>query len=146
MIGRDEDGVQINSNYTYYLGEQSREVVLGALQESYALVTMSESESFGIVIVEAWMLQKPVIINEKCPAFIELVEDGINGLHTNKDNLENTLSHLLNNVNQACELGKNGNTLVDKYRWNIIGEKINNSLLMLLNTNHELIHIRDKTS
>ncbi len=83
MIGRDEDNIKIDSKYTYYFGEQPRNVVLGALQECHGLVTMSESESFGIVIVEAWMLSKPVIINEKCPAFVELVTNKKDGLYVN---------------------------------------------------------------
>jgi len=90
MIGRDEDNVTIDSKYTYYLGEQPREVVLGALKKAQALVSMSQSESFGIVIVEAWMLQKPVIINELCPAFTELVKDEHSGLYANKKNLKST--------------------------------------------------------
>lgn len=133
MIGRNEDGIAINSKYTYYLGEQSREVVLGALKNCYALVTMSQSESFGIVIVEAWMLKKPVIINAECPAFVELVKDKENGLHTNISNLKQNIESLLKDKDLANKLGENGYTVVDDYTWQEIAKKINTRLLKLCN-------------
>jgi len=131
MIGRDEDGVVIDSKFTYYLGEQPREVVLGALKNCYSLVTMSQSESFGIVIVEAWMLKKPVIINAKCPAFVELVEDKVNGLYTDTSNLKQNIENLLRDKNLADTLGENGYAVVDNYTWHGIAKKINTRLLEL---------------
>ncbi len=131
MIGRDEDGIEVNSKYTYYLGEQPRKVVLGSLKECYGLITMSESESFGIVIIEAWMLSKPVIINGKCPAFVELVKDQVNGLYADKDNLANKIKYLLNNPEKAILFGENGNREIDKYTWEDIGQRFNHILLNL---------------
>jgi glycosyltransferase involved in cell wall biosynthesis len=129
MIGREEDNRTINSKFTHYLGEQPREVVLGALKKSLALVNMSESESFGIVIVEAWMLQKPVIINEQCPAFTELVKDGLSGLYANKKNLDIQLGKLLEDNRFATTLGQNGHQESSNYLWSKIASHINNQLL-----------------
>lgn len=137
MIGRDEDSVETNSKYTYYLGEQPRDIVLGALQECYGLITMSESESFGIVIVEAWMLEKPVIINEKCPAFAELVTDEVNGLYANKLNLSNQIIKMLNNNELSKNLGTNGQKKSNIYIWDNISEKLNTLLLKLSNIKHD---------
>jgi len=131
MIGRDEDNMKIDSKYTYCLGEQPREVVLGALKECFSLVTMSESESFGIVIVEAWMLKKSVIINDNCPAFRELVDNEINGLYSNKITLVENMNKLLSNKDLSKKLGENGYSLVDSYSWDGISEKINNELLRI---------------
>jgi len=132
MIGRDEDNIKINSKYTYYLGEQPRSIVLGALKETCCVVTMSSSESFGIVILEAWMTKKPVIINENCPAFAELVQDNINGLYANKKNLSEKLMIILQNKQRACLLGTNGHGIVKKkYLWSIIAENIDQKLLEL---------------
>ena len=128
VIGRDEDKVIIDSKYTYYLGEQPREVVLGALKECHTLVTMSESESFGIVIVEAWMLNKPVIVNKECPAFVELVEDGVSGLYANKINLYQKLNDLIQDIDIASEFGSNGYKKTEKFAWHDIAYKINNYL------------------
>ena len=76
VIGPDDDGVEIEEGGVDYLGFQPREVVLGALSACLGLVTMSRSESFGIVICEAWKFKKPVIANRACAAFRELVGDG----------------------------------------------------------------------
>ena len=129
MIGRDEDGAAIESQYTHYLGEQPREVVLGALKECYGLVTMSESESFGIVILEAWALKKPVIVNEKCPAFVELVEDKVNGLYAKESNIADQLQLLLDNKDLSKKLGQTGNAAIDRYTWRNIGQHFYRYLL-----------------
>lgn len=128
IIGRDEDNIKINSKHTLYLGEQPREVVLAALKNSYALVSMSESESFGIVIVEAWMQKKPVIINQSCPAFSELVQNNTNGLYATKENLHQQMQTLLHNKDLASSLGENGLKICYKYQWKTIARQINNTL------------------
>jgi glycosyltransferase involved in cell wall biosynthesis len=40
---------------------------------------MSESESFGIVLLEAWLAGRPVVAARKCAAFAEIVVHGENG-------------------------------------------------------------------
>jgi glycosyltransferase involved in cell wall biosynthesis len=132
MIGRDEDGMNINSKYTYYLGEQPRDIVLGALKECNGLITMSESESFGIVILEAWMLKKPVVISNNCPAFVELVDENIDGLYTDKQHLSEKIKLLLENKDIANSLGASGYDKTHFYHWQEIAKKINNSLLALV--------------
>jgi glycosyltransferase involved in cell wall biosynthesis len=133
IIGRDEDDVPISEAEAIYLGEQPREIVLGAFKECFCLVNMSESESFGIVILEAWMLEKAVIVNENCPAFSDLVRDNFNGRLSNRESLSGTLSHLLQNARFAVELGRNGRASVDpNYSWKNIGETIDTHLLELL--------------
>ena len=87
MIGKDEDGEPIHSPYVTYLGMQPREMVLSALKRCEFVVNMSESESFGIVILEAWMACKTIIVNENCKAFTELVKDGDNGSYANQQDL-----------------------------------------------------------
>lgn len=80
LIGPDGDGASIEAPGVFVFGEQPREVVLGAVAGCTALISMSESESFGIVLAEAWMLTKPVIANRLCQAFVSLVDDGLDGL------------------------------------------------------------------
>jgi len=41
---------------------------------------MSESESFGMVIVEAWHARLPVIANPRCGPVASLIEDGVTGI------------------------------------------------------------------
>jgi glycosyltransferase involved in cell wall biosynthesis len=53
--------------------------LVGLLQEARAVVVPSKSETFGIVIVEAWAAGTPVISSRTSGASA-LVEDGVNGL------------------------------------------------------------------
>lgn len=120
MIGRDEDGEEINSNFVIYLNEQHRSVVLSAIQKSIGVVTMSKSESFGIVIIEAWMFKKPVVINSECPAFVELVSDRVDGLYASKENLVDCLLNLLEDEPFSKKLGINGHKKTADYTWHSI--------------------------
>lgn len=108
LIGKDEDFEPVDPDEAYYFNELERPVVISALKHCSCLVTMSESESFGIVILEAWMQGKPVIVNEKCAAFVELVDDNTNGIVTSKDNLYSNIEKLINDKELAIILGNNG--------------------------------------
>ncbi len=134
MIGRDEDGRRLDPQKVFYLGPQSDTIVRGALAESVALINMSESESFGIVLLEAWMCGRPVVVNRHCLAFTELVEDGVNGrLCGSPEELQETLEKLLRNPAEATEMGRTGRQRVlEKYDWNEIGARVNRELLQLL--------------
>jgi glycosyltransferase involved in cell wall biosynthesis len=129
MIGIDEDGLPVNRDDVLYLGAQPRNVVLGALKECRCLITMSQSESFGIVILEAWMQKKPVIVSEKCVAFAELVQHDVNGLLANEENLHEKISSLLQNDSIAHQMGENGfNKVTRQYTWEAIAAQFNELL------------------
>ncbi|WP_160358153.1 glycosyltransferase family 4 protein [Clostridium chromiireducens] len=129
MIGKDEDKEKIFSKYTTYLGEQPREVVLSALSKCEFVVNMSESESFGIVILEAWMFSKAVIVNRDCAAFAELVDDTENGLLSNYKELPQSINYLLENKDVRNSMGENGHRKVkSEFTWEKISEQIELSL------------------
>jgi glycosyltransferase involved in cell wall biosynthesis len=124
MIGRDEDKIHISNSDVIYLGEQPRKVVLGALKECVGLINMSESESFGMVILEAWMQKKPVIINKRCQAFAELVQDNVNGLLATEQNLHEKMGYILENKTHAEQMGLNGyNKVTVDYTWESVASK-----------------------
>jgi glycosyltransferase involved in cell wall biosynthesis len=79
MIGPDEDSKPVDQSFVHYYGSRKREFVLGALAQCACLVNMSESESFGIVLLEAWAMRRPVVAQRNCMAFTDLVQDGVNG-------------------------------------------------------------------
>ncbi|VTR52321.1 glycogen synthase, Corynebacterium family [Actinobacillus pleuropneumoniae] len=135
-MGKDEDGDPIENENVFYFGELTREEVLGALKNCSMLVTMSSSESFGIVILEAWMQKKPVIVNEDCPAFVELVQNGFNGITSRKEKLHEDIQYLLNNPAAGEKMGEQGYSLLsDKYTWESVGKEINNILKSLAHQN-----------
>jgi glycosyltransferase involved in cell wall biosynthesis len=132
MIGRDEDGEPLDGNLVQYLGAQPDGVVRSALRNSLCLVTMSESESFGIVILEAWSQGRPVIVSENCIASTELVVDGESGLVANIGNLADKIVSLLDNPLWAREMGGRGYARVQaEFRWEVIGAELNDVLLEL---------------
>jgi glycosyltransferase involved in cell wall biosynthesis len=110
------------------MGEQPREVVLGALRECRPLVSMRGSESFGIVLLEAWALGKPVVARADTPAFAELVSDGEDGLLVAPEGLAGALRRLLEEKGLAERLGNAGRQKVSRYDWDRIADRIADEL------------------
>jgi glycosyltransferase involved in cell wall biosynthesis len=124
LIGPDEDGRRIEGPGTYYLGRQPREVIRGALRTCLGLITMSRSESFGIVICEAWLFGKPVIANRACYAFRELVRDGHTGLLvTAETELAQAMRTLAEDAGIRDRLGRAGFAdVVARFTWERVAE------------------------
>jgi glycosyltransferase involved in cell wall biosynthesis len=75
------------------------------------------------------MQKKPVIVNEKCAAFVELVDDGVNGLLANRDSLAGKIGTILKDPRKAREMGKEGFERVStKFTWEEIGKEANQLL------------------
>jgi glycosyltransferase involved in cell wall biosynthesis len=139
MIGRDEDGEPIEGNFVRYLGGQPNGIVSAALAGCLCLITMSDSESFGIVILEAWAQRRPVIVSENCHASTDLVADGQCGLVANMGNLEDKIMSLLNNQEWANEMGAKGfERIKAEFQWEAIGGALNDVLLELSNAKTSL--------
>lgn len=126
LIGPDEDGQPIEGEGIHYLGRQPREVVRGALTESLGLITMSISESFGIVLCEAWLFGKPVIANQTCYSFRELVRPGENGLLAQSDeDLVAAMAELIQNPEARYRMGLAGFADVqDRFTWPAVADAI----------------------
>lgn len=132
MIGPDEDSEPIGSAAVAYYGNQPRHVVLGALACCTTLATMSESESFGIVAVEAWMCKKPVIANRDCPAFAELIDHEGDGLLCGSDDeLVAAIARLLSDPALCRRLGEQGHAKARQFTWDRIAEAIGRALLSI---------------
>jgi glycosyltransferase involved in cell wall biosynthesis len=131
IIGSDEDGRHIGARHVSYLGSQPRDVVLGALHECVALSNMSQSESFGIVIIEAWMAGKPVAVNRDCLAFQELVVDGRDGwLCGDADDLASAITAILDSPAQATQMGQAGRQKARGYTWERVAMQIESALML----------------
>jgi glycosyltransferase involved in cell wall biosynthesis len=130
LIGPDDDGVPIDNANVFVLGSQPRDVVLGALAGSIALISMSESESFGIVLAESWMMARPVIANRGCQAFVNLVEDAVDGLLVGSvESLSEAMRTLRDDPALAARLGAAGRA---KARETLSWDKLAQTLLKSL--------------
>jgi glycosyltransferase involved in cell wall biosynthesis len=126
MIGPDEDRRPISSPNVVYLGPQERAVVLDAYGAADVFAMMSESESFGMVFLEAWMAGKPVIGNRACSAVADLIADGQDGFLCG-DALEcaEKIAALILDGGLARRLGERGHDkAMREYTWDAIGEKV----------------------
>jgi len=119
LIGPDEDGLPIDEQGVTYLGRQPRDVVRGALASCVGLINMSSSESFGIVLCEAWLFGKPVIANRACYSFRDLVKDGQTGLLAGDvHELGAAMQMLAHNPGLTARLGEAGFLdAVTNYSW-----------------------------
>lgn len=136
LIGPDDDGVPISSPHATYIGRQSRKVVRGALLSCIALCNMSVSESFGIVLLEAWLAGKPVVVNRNCVAFHDMAVDGENALFVDEASLADGLVRIMSQPEFAEELAKRGREIVDKFDWDVVCEKFVNLCCEFVGVDH----------
>lgn len=115
LIGPDDDQERIESPVATILGRQPREVVRGALLSCLTLANMSSSESFGIVLLEAWLAGKPVVANVRCAAFHDMAVDGWNALLVEKDGLSEALFRLWSDPDLCQRLAGNGRVTASEF-------------------------------
>lgn len=123
LIGPDDDGVAVNSPNAVYLGRQPRQVVRGALQSCLAVCNMSSSESFGVVLLEAWLAGKPVIANENCAAFRDIAVDEENSLLVDPRMTGNAIRKLLAHPDLGARLGREGKRKAVWFDWRSVQER-----------------------
>ncbi|MDX1970939.1 MAG: glycosyltransferase family 4 protein [Candidatus Sumerlaeia bacterium] len=78
FIGPDGDGAPLPP-WVDYRGRVDDEALAEAYAESDVFLLLSDSESFGMVVAEAWLHGKPVIVNRHCGPVASLVDEGENG-------------------------------------------------------------------
>ncbi len=131
MIGPDDDGATISAKSALYYGPQHRSVVLGALKCAVCVINMSDSESFGIVIVEAWLANVPVIVQRRCLAFNELVADGKDGfLVETVDEIQDRIVTYLTNPETRTAHALAGHEKALQYSWPAIADKIGRAVVV----------------
>ena len=88
-----------------------------------ALCNMSSSESFGIVLLEAWLAGMPVIANKNCAVFRNIAVDGVNDLMATDDNLAEKLHQIASDAELRDRFARNENAICDAYGWKTITKK-----------------------
>ena len=130
LIGPNDDGLAVTEPHTCYYGAQPRDVVLGALSLALCLVNMSDSESFGIVLLEAWLAGRPVVAQRRCMAFSELVASGENGyLAESPSEIACAIETYLTDPEVAARHARQGRVVAEQYAWSHVAERIERILL-----------------
>jgi glycosyltransferase involved in cell wall biosynthesis len=126
MIGRDIDHKPIEQPNVLLL-EQIND---NELQWAYRLCDIflfpSLKESFGIVILEAWAAEKPVIGHGRCAAVSSLIAHKVNGmLCESVEEWTAAIKLLLDDPRLSRSLGAKGrDTVLSQYTWKIVGQKV----------------------
>lgn len=123
LIGPDDDHLPLESAHAHYLGLQPRAVVRGAIRACVTLANMSSSESFGMVLLEAWLAGKPVIANRNCAAFQDLAMHGRDALLVNDEEFGEALETILLRPSFARELGEAGRETARQFDWRIVNKR-----------------------
>jgi len=131
MVGPEEDGQAVTGDGVYYLNRLSRRDLLQAYQACDILLEPTEFESFGIIFCEAWMYEKPVIGNRRCPAVASLIHHGRDGyLGTSIEEFKAAVLNLLKAPGFGKEMGRRGRQKVlAEYSWDRIVKIIEESFV-----------------
>ena len=108
-----------------YVGFLDDEMKQSAIAGSIALVQSSPFESFSIVLCEAWLQERPVLVQGRSEVMTGQARRSEGGLpYKGFAEFESCLHLLHSNTELANELGRNGKLYVDKmYSWNSVLDK-----------------------
>ena len=123
LIGPDDDGIPVDGPNVVYLGRQPRNIVRGALLSCVGLCNMSSSESFGIVLLEAWLAGKPVIANKNCAAFHDMAVHNQNALLVDHNELADAMRRVYLEPELRDRLADEGKIIVEKFEWSNVTEE-----------------------
>lgn len=121
LIGR-ENIPRFNHPDIVYLGFQPEQVKFDALGASELVIMPSLYESLSMIALEAWWMEKPMIVNGRCEILKEQCRHSNAGLYYQVyDEFEVILNKLLANGPLREKLGRQGRHFVaHNYHWDVI--------------------------
>ncbi len=108
LVGPDEDHRPVDTPGVVCPGPMTDEQLHDAYSSADVFAMMSESESFGMVFVEAWLRGLPVVGNQWCRPVASLIDNGVDGLLVSRSDIAGALASLLKNPDRAREMGEKG--------------------------------------
>lgn len=116
-------------NHVRFITQPTREDIIGAyLSANVVVFPITDSDSFGIPLLEAGAAKCPVISTNRGPA-PELIKNGKTGILTEPNNLnklKEALLRILSDTELQQKLGQKGyENVVKNYTWKVITKKIN---------------------
>ncbi|TGK28156.1 glycosyltransferase [Leptospira gomenensis] len=113
-----------------FLGFVEETTKLDLLYECSCLVNSSPMESFSIVLMEAWLMEKPVLVNGKSDVLKGHCLRSNGGLfYSDRKSFFATLGYILDHPEDAVAMGKNGKEYV---RLNFNPRTVREKLLRLI--------------
>jgi glycosyltransferase involved in cell wall biosynthesis len=95
------------------------------LMRARALVSCSDSESFGLTVAEAMAAGVPVVVTDTCPWPAVEREGAGRWVRQNADAIAGALDEIVSNPNLAREMGARGRALVaSRYTWDAAARTI----------------------
>jgi glycosyltransferase involved in cell wall biosynthesis len=115
FVGPDEDNIPIEAPWLIRHERLTDQQLRAAYAGAVVFCLMSESESFGMVYLEAWAQECPVIGSNACRPVAALIENGVDGFlcDDNPDHLANRLIELIEHPARAFEMGRRGRARVE---------------------------------
>ncbi|KQS94326.1 glycosyltransferase family 4 protein [Chryseobacterium sp. Leaf394] len=106
---------QIESKVIFY-GKKNRNDVKDLLSKADVIIFPSRGETFGLALIEAMALEKPVVCSN-LEVFSEIITEGMNGLIAqNEIEFSEKISELFSDKNSALNLSQNARkTVVEKF-------------------------------
>jgi len=117
--------VQNNVTFKVHVSEEEKNHIIASSQ---ALVFPSLFEGFGLVILEAFMQKKPVLVSNVRP-MTDIVEDKKTGLVlpiNDEKAWAEAIEHILENLQEAQKMGENGRKVLEE---RYVHEKMNRKIL-----------------
>ena len=112
------------SHATRFLGHQNAWGLRDLFKACDCVCVPSRNEPFGIVILEAWSAQKPVVATDSGGP-TEMIWHDVTGyrVYQNPNSIAWGIGFLFTNFDHARWMGKNGREAVEKsYSWDVIAE------------------------
>ncbi len=108
------------------LGFVSEDDKFQAMSAASVFLMPSQMESLSIVILEAWSVETPALVNGNCAVLRGHCTRSNGGLYyTDYEEFETCLELLLDNHSLTAALGKHGKAYIDEhYQWDIIDQKL----------------------
>jgi glycosyltransferase involved in cell wall biosynthesis len=124
MVGKDADGASLPER-VLHLGQLDRTELVGAYDACDVFVLPSEHESFGMVVLEAWLRRKPTVGNSRCGAVSALIDDSVDGLlSSTAGELAAAINELLANPEKSRRLGEAGYAKVEReFTWDRVASR-----------------------
>jgi glycosyltransferase involved in cell wall biosynthesis len=93
-----------------------------AYSAATALCQPSRNESFSLVMMESWLMERPVLVHSACEVTKDSVDECGGGFSFgNFPEFAESVGYLLENPSEACQMGRRGREYVlENFTWDIV--------------------------